>query len=40
MDALIEEGDRDQDWRLDRAEFLRLMGQEYQPSNKCTKDVG
>lgn len=35
IDALIEEGDLDQDWRLDKAEFVRLMSQSYQPTNKC-----
>ena len=35
LDALIEEGDHDQDWRLSKLEFATLMGYDYQPSNKC-----
>jgi hypothetical protein len=35
IEALVEEGDQDQDWRLTSKEFFRLMDQNYQPSNKC-----
>ena len=35
LDALVEEGDRDMDWRLSRVEFNKLIDQDYQPSNKC-----
>ena len=35
LEALVEEGDRDQDWRLDQDEFQEIMSHEYEPSNKC-----
>ena len=35
IEALVEEGDRDQDWRLTISEFMNLMDPEYQPSSKC-----
>ena len=35
IEALVEEGDQNQDWRLTSQEFLRLMDESYQPSNKC-----
>lgn len=39
LDALVEEGDRDQDWRLSKQEFIQLMSHDYEPSNKyCRMD--
>ena len=35
FEALIEEGDRDQDWRLNEAEFATLLDPDYEPSRKC-----
>ena len=35
IEALVEEGDRDKDWRLTIGEFMNLMDPEYQPSSKC-----
>jgi hypothetical protein len=35
IEALVEEGDQNQDWRLTSKEFFRLMEENYQPSNKC-----
>ena len=35
IEALVEEGDQDQDWRLSASEFFRLMDENYEPSNKC-----
>ena len=35
FEALIEEGDRDQDWRLNEAEFATLLDPNYEPSRKC-----
>lgn len=39
IEALIEEGDSNQDWRLDLSEFTHLMDEKYQPSYKyCLRD--
>jgi len=39
IEALVEEGDRDKDWRLTISEFINLMDPEYQPSSKyCIRD--
>jgi len=39
FEALIEEGDRDQDWRLNEAEFATLLDPNYEPSRKyCKKE--
>jgi len=39
IEALIEEGDRNQDWRLTQNEFSTLMNQDYEPSYKyCVRD--
>lgn len=39
VEALIEEGDRNQDWRLSLEEYSKLLDEEYQPSNKyCVRD--
>jgi len=37
IEALVEEGDRDQDWRLTSQEFSTLMNPDYQPSRKYCK---
>jgi len=39
IEALIEEGDRNQDWRLSKTEFDNLMKPDYQPTYKyCVRD--
>jgi len=39
IEALIEEGDSNQDWRLSSDEFTRLVDRDYQPSYKyCLRD--
>ena len=35
IEALIEEGDGNQDWRLSQKEFSKLMDKNYTPSYKC-----
>jgi len=37
FEALVEEGDRNQDWRLSEGEFTSLMDSEYKPSRKYCK---
>ena len=34
LDALVEEGDQDEDYRLSFKEFSRLMADNFVPSNK------
>ena len=34
LDALVEEGDQDEDYRLSFKEFSRLMADDFVPSNK------
>ena len=34
MDALVEEGDENFDWRLSYGEFKRLLSQSFEPSVK------
>eukprot|EP00095_Tigriopus_kingsejongensis_P010211 maker-scaffold78_size404448-snap-gene-1.12 protein:Tk10211 transcript:maker-scaffold78_size404448-snap-gene-1.12-mRNA-1 annotation:"follistatin-related protein 1" len=39
LDALVEEGDRNQDWRLSPSEMVQVMSHHYEPSNKyCRMD--
>jgi len=35
IEALVEEADLDQDWRLTVQEFQRLLNEDYKPSSKC-----
>ena len=37
MDALVEEGDVNSDWRLDIKEFSRLFDSSYLPSDKSKR---
>ena len=39
LDAIVEEGDLDKDWRLSEAEFLRIMDSTYEMSNKCKLNI-
>ena len=34
LDALVEEGDENSDWRLSYGEFKRLLSQSFEPSVK------
>jgi len=35
IEALVEEGDLNHDWRLNSIEFLKIMDKNYKTSNKC-----
>ena len=39
LDALVEEADVDDDWRLREDEFTSLMAQDYVPSIKCERNL-
>ena len=40
LDALVEEGDQDEDYRLSFKEFSRLMADDFVPSNKRELELG
>ena len=39
VDALVEEGDKNSDWRLDLQEFQQLFHSTYVPSDKSKKEL-
>ena len=34
VDAIVDDGDRNKDWKLDFEEFTRVMNPSYQPNEK------